>query len=84
MCRTASSITACSRNLRPPEPCLQKAAEAVRPLLAHGDLGDGFHTPPMEPLALESVSMSRGTEFQATFNDLLVNGPSNFQIEKLK
>lgn len=28
--------------------------------------------------------MDRGKEFKAQFKDLLVTGPSNFQIEKLK
>lgn len=55
----------------------------MRPLLARGDLGDGFRTPPMEPLALEAVKMSRGKEFQAQFSNLLVNGPSNFIVDKL-
>lgn len=84
LAHTASTITACSRNLRPPEPCIEAAVERVRPLLAIGDLGDGFRTPPMEPLALETVHMSRGAEFQAQFSDLLVNGPSDFVVEKLK
>ena len=60
------------------------ATEKVRPLLAKGDLGDGFLTPPMEPLALEVIKMNRGQEFSATFSNILVNGPSEFVVEKLK
>lgn len=80
----ASTIESCSRNLPHPEPCIQAAAEKVRPLLAIGDLGDGFFTPPMEPLYLDTINMDRGQEFSATFNNISVNGPSNFIVEKLK
>lgn len=30
------------------------------------------------------IRMDRGKEFKATFSNLLVTGPSNFKIEKLK
>lgn len=80
----AATITACSRNLPKPEPCIKAAAEAVRPLLAVGNLGDGFVTPPLEPLVLDEVRMTQGKEFMAVFTNVLVNGPSNFKVESLK
>lgn len=81
---TASSITVCSRNLPKPEDCILRAVEKLRPLLATGDLGDGFKTPPLEPMALDNISFRRGPEFSAKFNSLNVNGPSSFIVEKLK
>lgn len=67
-----------------PEPCIKAAAEKLRPLLAIGDLGEGFLTPALEPLVLEAVHMNKGPEFQAVFKNLLVYGPSNFKVESLK
>lgn len=82
---SASSITACSRNLPEPEACLINEVTKLRPLLAKGDLGDGFKTPPLEPLLLkDTIQWKRGKEFSASFSDLLVSGPSLFSVEKLK
>lgn len=80
----ASSIVPCSRNLPNPESCIVAMSEKLRPLLARGDLGDGFLTPPLEPLALDNIRMSRGQEFNAVFSKLQVNGPSKFVVDKLK
>lgn len=59
-------------------------AENLKPLLAIGDLGDGFLVPPMEPLGLDRVIMHPSPEFNAVFSQLLVNGPTGFVVEKLK
>lgn len=79
-----SSIQTCSRNHPDPDTCIRDAVTQVRPLLAHGDLGDGFQTPPLEPLYLDNIEMSRGNEFKAVFSEIQARGGSNFQIEKLK
>lgn len=80
----ASAISTCSRNLAQPDACITESVEKLRPLLAVGDLGEGFQTPALEPMELEAIHMTRGPEFQATFKNLLVNGPSNFKIEKMR
>ena len=82
---SASSITACSRNLPEPEACLINEVTKLRPMLSHGDLGDGFKTPPLEPLLLkDTIQWKRGKEFSASFSDLLVSGPGQFSVEKLR
>lgn len=53
-------------------------------MLAVGDLGDGFKITPLEPLLIDIIHFKRGPEFSATFKNSLVNGPSNFIVEKLK
>lgn len=81
---SASTIKTCSRNLPKPENCILREVEKLRPKLATGDLGDGFTTPPLEPMALDNINFQRGPEFSAKFNSLMVNGPSLFVVEKLK
>lgn len=81
---TASSITACSRNLAKPEKCILDEVEKMRQPLAIGDLGDGFKTVPLEPLYLEKIHFKQGPDFVATFSNLWVNGPSKFIVKKLK
>lgn len=56
----------------------------LRPKLASGDLGDGVKTIPLEPLPLDNIHFKRGPEFSATFNNILVNGPSAFIVNKLR
>lgn len=79
----ASAIKACSRNTPNPSECILKTINILRPNLATGDLGD-IKTIALEPLALDTVHFKRGPDFIATFNNLLVNGPSNFIVPKLK
>ncbi|CAD7079713.1 unnamed protein product [Hermetia illucens] len=79
-----SSIKTCPRNHPDPNRCILDAVNIVRPLLAKGDLGDGYHTPPLEPLYLDNIEMGRGNEFRAVFSDIQARGGSNFIIEKLK
>lgn len=80
----ASSITPCSRNTRNIESCIIAEANKLKPLLAGGDLGDGFQIPPMEPLALDRIIIRPSPEFNAVFTNLQVNGPTAFVVEKLK
>jgi len=82
--RLPSSITPCSRNLINVEPCLVAEANKLKPMLATGDLGDGFHMPPMEPLALDKIIIKPSPDFNAVFTNLLVNGPTLFVVDKLK
>lgn len=56
----------------------------MRPALALGDLGEGFKTPPLEPLHIDNIDMRRGNEFNAVFSNLYVSGPSKFIVDKLK
>lgn len=79
-----SSIHVCSRNDPSLSKCVTDSVNALKPLLATGKISDDFSIPPLEPLSLATVNMDRGSEFKATFSDLLVNGPSKFQIDNLK
>ncbi|KAH8355257.1 hypothetical protein KR093_009669, partial [Drosophila rubida] len=67
---TASSITPCARDDPQLERCIINAVYQVRPLLVHGDLGDGYHTPPLEPLQLDNIELGGSSQFQAVFMDL--------------
>ncbi|TMW50079.1 hypothetical protein DOY81_004847 [Sarcophaga bullata] len=78
-----SSIVPCHRDDPELENCIITAVENLRPLLAHGDLGDGYHSPPLEPLYLDNIELGRGGQFHAVFSDMVVKGGSNFIINKL-
>ncbi|XP_055838962.1 protein takeout [Episyrphus balteatus] len=78
-----STLKKCSRNDPDINGCIIKAVNIVRPLLATGDLGDGYHTPPLEPLLLDNIEMGRGRQFRATFSDIQARGGSDFIIDKL-
>lgn len=80
----ASSIKVCSRNTPNPSGCILNAINDLRLRLATGDLGDGVKSVPLEPLSLDNIHIKRGPEFTASFNNLLVDGPSNFVVSKLK
>lgn len=80
----ASTIKTCSRNTPNPSECILNAIYGMRQQLVSGDLGDGVKTIPLEPLALDNIHFKRGPEFVVAFNNLLVNGPSNFTVSKLK
>lgn len=79
-----SAIQVCRRSNPEINKCVVDSVNALRPLLAAGKISDDFSIPPLEPLALATVNMDRGSEFKATFSDLLVSGPSKFQIDNLK
>lgn len=81
---SASLIKTCSRNSPAIEKCILDEINKLRPNLANGDLGDGVKTIPLEPLPLDNIQFKRGPEFSATFNNILVNGPSSFVVTKLK
>lgn len=80
---TASTIRPCSRDDPQLERCIIDAVYKIRPLLVHGDLGDGYKTPPLEPLALDDIELGRSSQFQAVFQDLEAIGGSNFIIDRL-
>lgn len=80
---TASTIRPCSRDDPQLERCIIDAVYKIRPLLVHGDLGDGYRTPPLEPLALDDIELGRSSQFQAVFQDLEARGGSNFIIDRL-
>ncbi|XP_055641845.1 protein takeout-like [Toxorhynchites rutilus septentrionalis] len=79
-----STIRVCSRNDPNLSKCVIDSVNALKPQLATGKISDDFSIPPLEPLALATINMDRGSEFKATFTDVLVNGPSKFQIDNLK
>ncbi|KAH8322558.1 hypothetical protein KR074_005893, partial [Drosophila pseudoananassae] len=79
----ASSIRPCSRDDPQLERCIIDAVYKIRPLLVHGDLGDGYKTPPLEPLALDDIELGRTSQFQAVFQNLEALGGSNFIIDRL-
>ncbi|KMY96536.1 uncharacterized protein Dsimw501_GD17868, isoform C [Drosophila simulans] len=78
-----STITPCARNEPLLERCIINAVYQIRPLLVHGNLGDGFTIPPLEPLSLDNIELRLSSQFQAVFTDLEANGGSNFVIERL-
>jgi len=49
----------------------------------HGDLGDGYRTPPLEPLQLDDIELGGSSQFQAVFMDLVARGGSNFTIDRI-
>ncbi|XP_041675794.1 uncharacterized protein LOC108107219 [Drosophila eugracilis] len=73
-----SSIRPCARDDPQLERCIINAVYQIRPLLVHGNLGDGYRTPPLEPLALDNIELGRSSQFQAVFTDLEANG-GNFR-----
>ncbi|XP_058453619.1 protein takeout-like [Malaya genurostris] len=79
-----SAIKVCSRNDPDLPNCITKSVLSLKPQLATGKFSDDFTIPPLEPLALANINMDQGQEFKATFSNLLVNGPSQFQIDNLK
>lgn len=79
----ASAVKTCSRNEPRPGECILNIINGLRQRLATGDLGD-VKTVPLEPLGLDNIHFKRGPDFTANFNNLLVNGPSNFIVSKLK
>ncbi|KAH8254158.1 hypothetical protein KR032_008744 [Drosophila birchii] len=78
-----STIKPCARDDPQLERCIVKAVYNLRPLLIHGNLGDGYTTPPLEPLALDNIELGRSSQFQAVFTDLEATGGSNFIIDRL-
>lgn len=83
MCKLPSAIKTCSRNSPKPSECILTVINGLRQRLATGDLGD-VKTVALEPLGLDTIQFKRGPEFTASFNNLLVSGPSNFVVSKLK
>lgn len=81
---TAENIVPCYRNDPDLAGCIKNRVNELKPRLATGKISDSFTVPQLEPLSLDTIQMSRGTEFKAVFTDLLVRGPSKFQIEKIK
>ncbi|XP_020803550.1 protein takeout [Drosophila serrata] len=78
-----STIKPCARDDPHLERCIINAVYNLRPLLVHGSLGDGYTTPPLEPLALDNIELGRSSQFQAVFTDLEATGGSNFIIDRL-
>lgn len=78
-----STIRPCARDDPQLERCIINAVYQIRPLLVHGNLGDGYKTPPLEPLSLDNIELGRSSQFQAVFTDLEANGGSNFIIDRL-
>ncbi|KAI8034153.1 protein takeout [Drosophila gunungcola] len=78
-----STIRPCVRDDPQLERCIINAVYQIRPLLVHGNLGEGYKTPPLEPLSLDNIELGRSSQFQAVFTDLEANGGSNFIIDRL-
>lgn len=82
--RLPKSISICSKNEVNLSECIINSVKELQPRLASGKLDDDFVVPALEPLTLDNIKMERGQEFKASFTNLLVRGPSNFNIEKLR
>lgn len=80
---SASSISTCSRDDPQLERCIINAVYQLRPLLVHGNLGDGYRTPPLEPLQLDNIELGGSSQFQALFSELEATGGSNFVIDRI-
>lgn len=81
---SAKAIRVCSRNNPKLPQCIIESVKRLQPSLATGKITDDFQIPPLEPLKVDSIKIERGKEFKASFGDLLVTGPSNFTIDKMK
>ncbi|XP_073847088.1 protein takeout-like [Musca autumnalis] len=79
----ALSIVPCRRDDPDISNCIIKAFEDLRPRLATGELGEGYRSPPLEPLYLDNIDLSRGRQFETVFSDIVVKGGSNFTINEL-
>lgn len=82
--QTAPSLRVCSRNDPNLSQCIKNAVEHIRPRLASGYFDETFSVPSLEPLKLDNLKINRGNDLNAVFSNLLISGPSKFQIEKLK
>ncbi|XP_002138587.4 protein takeout [Drosophila pseudoobscura] len=78
-----SSIKPCARDDPQLERCIINAVYQIKPRLMHGDLGDGYKTPPLEPLSLDNIELGQSSQFQAVFTHLEASGGSNFIIDRL-
>ncbi|KAH8346330.1 hypothetical protein KR084_004034, partial [Drosophila pseudotakahashii] len=76
----ASTIRPCARDDPQLERCIINAVYQIRPLLVHGNLGDGYKTPPLEPLSLDNIELGRSSQFQAVFTDLEANGGRKYSL----
>lgn len=63
--------------------CIKNSIERARPFLARGDFGEGFIVPKFEPLYIKRLAMM-SNDVNVTISDSLVNGPSNFEVKKIK
>ncbi|XP_061398089.1 protein takeout [Musca vetustissima] len=68
------SIVPCHRDNPDLNNCIIKAVEDLRPLLATGELGEGYRSPPLEPLYLDNIELGRGRQFEAVFSEMVVKG----------
>lgn len=81
----ASVIQPCSRNNPHLEQCILAAVEDLRPLLLHGNLGDGFQTLPLDPMRLDDLKLGReGSNFMATNTHVKLRGVGSFVVDKLR
>lgn len=81
----ASVIRPCSRHHPHIERCIIAAIEDLRPLLQHGDLGDGFHTLPLDPMRLDDLYLGRnGTNFAAVNTHVRLHGVGGFVVDKMR
>lgn len=78
------NIQICSRHEPKLSECILNSVKQLQPRLASGRLDDEFIVPALEPLALDNIKMESGQEFKAHFTNLLVRGPSSFNVEKLR
>jgi len=79
-----STIIPCHRSDPDISKCIINRVNSLKPRLATGKIADDFIIPSLEPMKLENIEMSRGSEFKVVFSQLAVRGPSQFQVEKLK
>lgn len=81
----ASIIKPCSRHHPHIEQCIIAAVEDLRPLLLHGDLGDGFQTLPLDPMRLDNLQLGReGSNFVATNTNVKLRGVGSFVVDKMR
>lgn len=81
----AAAIKPCPRNLTRLDDCIRDAIDELRPLLVLGDLGDGFHTLPLDPMRLDDLQLGRDeTNFVARNTNVMLRGASTFVVDKLR
>ncbi|XP_063697786.1 protein takeout-like [Culicoides brevitarsis] len=65
------------------EKCAEQIINRIRPNVASGDFGNGVKVPSLEPLLLNKLVINT-PELNVTLRNLVVSGPSSYQVKSVK
>ncbi|XP_063699310.1 uncharacterized protein LOC134829939 [Culicoides brevitarsis] len=77
-----SIIPPCSSSSDPSN-CIQGVLERIRTSLAKGDFGQGYVTPPMEPMFIDLMQIT-GPELNINMTNLYVKGATTYKVGAIK